>query len=166
MENASKALMMVAGVLIGLMIISLAVYLFTTFGSASAEVHENVRMNKVNEFNSQFTKYAGKEDITIYDVITVANAATENNINYDFPTKQSTPPDKNEYYIAVTLEGKGRIEYGTGTATSDISSRYQGYITDDINKINTTNKELPKYKCSVTTSDVTSRVLEIKFTKR
>ena len=33
MENASKALIMAASVLLGVMIISFAVYLFSTFGS-------------------------------------------------------------------------------------------------------------------------------------
>ena len=39
MENASKALIMAAGVLLGVMIISFAVYLFSTFGSYSNDVY-------------------------------------------------------------------------------------------------------------------------------
>ena len=39
MENASKALIMAASVLLGVMIISFAVYLFSTFGSYSNEVY-------------------------------------------------------------------------------------------------------------------------------
>ena len=39
MENASKALLMAAGVLMGILIISLAVFLFVTFGATSAESH-------------------------------------------------------------------------------------------------------------------------------
>ena len=42
MENASKALLMAGGVLIGLLIIALAVYLFTSFGTTSAEVNRNI----------------------------------------------------------------------------------------------------------------------------
>ena len=40
MENASKALLMAAEVLIGLLILSLAVYLFADFGSTSAEINK------------------------------------------------------------------------------------------------------------------------------
>jgi len=36
MENASKALLMAAGVLIGLLVLSLMVYLFASFASTSA----------------------------------------------------------------------------------------------------------------------------------
>ena len=60
MENASKALMMAASVLIGIMIISLAVYLFTTFGASSKQLHEEIETNRLNEFNTQFTLYENK----------------------------------------------------------------------------------------------------------
>ena len=40
MENASKALLMAAGTLIGMLIISLAVYLFTSFGSRADQMEK------------------------------------------------------------------------------------------------------------------------------
>ena len=42
MENASKALLMAGGVLIGILILSLAVYLFITFGAESKEIHAQI----------------------------------------------------------------------------------------------------------------------------
>ena len=42
MENASKALIMAAGVLIGILILSLAVYLFVSFGNTSRELHKQI----------------------------------------------------------------------------------------------------------------------------
>ena len=38
MENASKALLMAAGVLIGMMVLSLMVYLFISFGSSTKAI--------------------------------------------------------------------------------------------------------------------------------
>ena len=87
MENASKALLIAASVLIGLLIISLAVYLFITFGTQSAQMHRQIDENRLGEFNSQFTSYEGKDGLTIYDVITVANLATENNKYYEFKSR-------------------------------------------------------------------------------
>ena len=60
MENASKALLMAAGVLIGVLIISLAVYLMSYFGGVSADIHKRQKANQINQFNSQFTAYEGK----------------------------------------------------------------------------------------------------------
>lgn len=85
MENASKALLMAGGVLIGILILSLAAYLFVDFGSTSAEIHRQNEEKQITEFNSKFTSYEGYKDkdgnwqITIYDIITLAEYAKENN---------------------------------------------------------------------------------------
>ena len=92
---------MAAGVLIGVLILSLAAYLFVYFGSTSQQIHEQNEENQINEFNSKFTSYVGKDNITIYDVITVANLATENNKKYEFELsdedmRRISALDKNE----------------------------------------------------------------------
>lgn len=163
MENASKALLMAAGVLIGILILTLAVYLFVTFGMASAELHEENDANRLNQFNTQFTSYEGKQDITIYNVITVANIATENNIYYDLP-KVSSIITNNKYpdmYVQVTLNGKP-IEGGRGSGKLD----YTSYIKKDTQKINNTTEEnlaLKTYSCKTYISSVTQRVYRVDF---
>ncbi len=104
MENASKALMMAAGVLIGLLILSLGVYLFANFGSASAEAHRRNAENQINQFNAQFTIYDGRNDVTIHDIVTVVNLARSNNDTY-YLTEQTD----NNYYIAVAIGSKKRL---------------------------------------------------------
>lgn len=90
MENASKALLMAAGVLIGVLVLSLAVYLFITFGASAREIRARIDDSQISKFNSNFTIYSGREDITIYDIISLANLAQENNEYYknyaDFET--------------------------------------------------------------------------------
>ncbi|OKZ74172.1 MAG: hypothetical protein BHW00_05485 [Clostridium sp. 26_22] len=83
MENASKALIMAGGVLIGVLIISLAVYLFVSFGQTSAEINSQNAQKQINQFNSQFTSYEGNNQLTAHDLITVTNFAIENNKYYD-----------------------------------------------------------------------------------
>ena len=89
MENASKALLMAGGVLIGVLIISLAVYLFADFGSKSASINAQNFQKQLSAFNSKFTSYQGFKDadgnwqITIYDIITVKGYALENNEKYE-----------------------------------------------------------------------------------
>lgn len=97
MENASKALLMAAGILVGILIITLATYLFMTFGEYSNEVMEDINAKQIAQFNNNFYKYQGREECTIHDVITLANFAKENN-----QTNQVT--DKNsQYYIQVKV---------------------------------------------------------------
>lgn len=88
MENASKALLMAGGVLIGVLIISLAVFLFADFGSTSAEINAKNAQQQITSFNSKFTAYQGYYDgegwkITIYDIVSLAAFAKENNDYYE-----------------------------------------------------------------------------------
>ena len=99
MENASKALIMAAEVLVGVLILSLMVYLFVSFGSSSAQVNEQMDEKKLAEFNSQYDKYKDKEDVTIYDIVSLANLATENNKYYGLD--EST---ESNYYISILLD--------------------------------------------------------------
>lgn len=57
MENASRALIMAAGVLVGVLLLSLAVYLFTIFGNFGSEMTTQMNEKNLSEFNAQFTKY-------------------------------------------------------------------------------------------------------------
>ncbi len=88
MENASKALIMAGGILVGLLIISLAVYLFVDFGKTASDINNQNAEQQVVEFNSRFVKYESNKDkdgnwqTTIYDIISLAGYAKENNEYY------------------------------------------------------------------------------------
>ena len=156
MENASKALLMAGGVLLGVLILSLAVFLFTNFGGTSSRIHDNIEENQIAQFNSQFTKYAGNENVTIHDVVTMANLATENNKYYEFPRRESMPKGKDNY-ITVRLDGT-RIEYGDGDSQSVIEQKYNNLLSAQVAAITETSSELKKYNVQVELSETTKRV--------
>lgn len=137
MENASKALIMAASVLLGMMIIGVATYLFSTFGEYSKNSEQDRTDIQIAQFNSQFTKYNGKKDITIHDIISVANLAIENNTNYGFYA--SNIEKTNSYFINVIING---IIDG-GNVTNPIKS---DKFADYINKYSTYEVEDPKTK--------------------
>lgn len=74
MENASKALIMAGGVLIGMLIISVMIFVFRKAGQLSSEYDTQLSDSELVKFNSQFELYA-KKDNTYFDVITVSNLA-------------------------------------------------------------------------------------------
>lgn len=82
MENASKALIMAAGVLVGILILSLAVFLFLDFGNSSSQIYDKVEANQLTQYNAQYTIYSGRTDVSIYEIISLANLAKENNTFY------------------------------------------------------------------------------------
>ncbi len=165
MENASKALLMAAGVLMGLMIMSLAVYLFASFGGTSGQIHENIEENQLSQFNSQFTSYVGKDNVTIHDVISMANLATQNNQNYEFDRRSTGEVTGNDNYIQVLLNGT-RIEYGFGDdLVNVVEKEYNKLISEDVSEIVQGNDELKKYNVQVEISEVTRRVFRVTCTE-
>lgn len=99
MENASKALLMAAGVLIAIMLVSIATYLFKSASQVTKTYDKTMEVNEMAIFNANFTKYIGavrdeagaevQKYATIYDVISTANFA--NNYNMKNSLDPTTP---------------------------------------------------------------------------
>lgn len=157
MENASKALLMAASVLVGVLLISIGVYLFTVFGNSGAEFADKITQSQISKFNAQFTKYEDNETCRIHDIISVANLAKSNNAEYDADSI-------GVYYIKVEItniskEGKN-LENLTTEKANELLQKYALKDTDD-------GKKEPQYfKCTeVNVNSLTKRVDSIKFEK-
>lgn len=79
MENTTNGLIMAGSVLIGVIVLSLFVYLFSSMGSTAKEFQETVDKTAILKFNESFEKYVGREDITPHEVLTAFNLAKEKN---------------------------------------------------------------------------------------
>lgn len=141
MENASKALLMAASVLIGVIILSLAIYLYVSFGGSVQEMGEQMEEGQLQQFNNKFTSYVDKETLTIYDVVTVANLAKDNNAYYELEG-----PEPNNFYIQVYCDGYGNIE----------DKDLEDMLSEDENN----------YSCTVSYNSNTGRVNKITFNKK
>lgn len=95
MENASKALIMAGGILIGIIILTIATYSFMTFGSTSKEIQKQVDARVISDFNNNFLKYQGMKECTIHDVVSLANFANKNNVDFK---------SGDDYYVSIYLD--------------------------------------------------------------
>ncbi len=86
MENASKALIIAGGVLIAMLIISIAVYLFTTYASLGETYDQKLSATEIQKFNANFTKFDGRENIIIQEIVSLVNFAK----NYSEQTGEAT----------------------------------------------------------------------------
>ncbi len=112
MENASKALIIATTVLLGVMLITFATVLFSSFASYSKDIHEERETNALAEFNNRFTKYyngstgekGDKEPIlvTVHEIVSIANLAKEINIKNELQ-KEMVYSDATSY-IQIDLE--------------------------------------------------------------
>lgn len=124
MENASKALIMAASILLGVMIIAIGVYLFSSYAQYSSSTYKKIEQAQIDQFNSQFLKYYGSEEVTIrsyssdpvsekkeivpilctaHDIISLANLAQKNNQYYEIEN-EVTEGSEASNYIQIKLK--------------------------------------------------------------
>jgi len=165
MENASKALIMAASVLLGIMIISVGVALFTSFSEFSRNTLEKVEESKISEWNNNYLKYYGNVTViengrekitpilvTAHEIISVANHAKQNNINYELENQARY--DENNYYVQVKVDGIYNFEKQT-------ESEQNQFLKDNTL---TVDNQVKYYTCTnVIISKITKRVIYIEF---
>ena len=161
MENAARALTMAAGVLIGIMIISIAVYLFTSLGNTSSEI---------DKFNSQFLKYYGLGTCTAHDIVSIANLAKNSNEYYELEEGSGF-----NYYVNVCV-----IDYidnnGSKKTERNFEKLDEAKYTEFIQNNSTVEengkiKEIKYFTCTeilpfsstISQSNITGRVYQITF---
>lgn len=110
MENASKALIMAGGILVGVIILSIASYLFISFGEKSDNLQKQMNQRVLAEFNSNFLQYQGNNECTIHDIVSLTNFAKKINSDYEFDPLNLRDRN-NPRYTHVYLENKDLTTY-------------------------------------------------------
>lgn len=112
MENATKALLIAAAILIAILIISLGIVVY----NVAAETVQGVNMSdqEVKAFNDKFTRYEG-ENKKGANINALLNEVVQNNLNYaDDENKQITVKvDKPSISVAKdTTTSPGKVPTG------------------------------------------------------
>ena len=162
MENASKALIMAGGILIGILVLTLAIYLFINFSHQAEQTYNQIKENQLNQFNNAFVSLEQTNDggghITIYDVISIAKKAREYNDSNDLI-------DGDENYVKVFLGS-------TLISDRDIDeNEFYTLIEADRGEMSQSNNELPQYEYKNTNNNGVKyneegRVVEVSFKRK
>lgn len=172
MENASRALLMAASILVGVLMLSLVVYLYTIFGDFGSQITARIKQKETDEFNVQFTKYESYKDengkwqntCLASDIITIANLAKDNNNNYDFGTNSLTEKEKaGTLYITVNTMA---INGGDKNFETLSSEEYTNFLKQNTGEEvtqddGTKNYVLKKYICEISIDDSSRRVKKV-----
>lgn len=99
MENASKALLIAGGMLLFIIVLSLAIFIWGRIGKQAAGFYERLEQSDVDEFNEKFTRYEGRgtvkeagkwvKPLKIQDVVSMINSANDNNQTERMPVNVS-----------------------------------------------------------------------------
>jgi len=153
LENASNALLMAAGTLIGVLILTLFAYLYSSFSTEAKRNYETITQSQITEYNAQYNVYEGRKDLSIYEVVSMISKAREHNEKY----KDNSLYDS-DYKVVVSVDGKDE-------------ANVKGNV-NSLTKINTllenasNNQFSQTYKCnSITYHDNSGMVYEVKIVK-
>lgn len=106
MENASRALIMAATVLMALLLLSVFVYVFQVGASVDQTYDEKQVTNQLNLFNSKFDVHQ-REDNNVIEAISIANLAYSINEDVLYDMAKSVEvviKAGNKYFIIPTVE--------------------------------------------------------------
>ena len=104
MENANKALFIAIGVLMGVIILSLGVFLYYSLGGYITSTQEQMENNAISSFNQHFFAFNEREDITIQEIITITNFAKESNRKNGFDGLTINNDGNNDYVTVNVLK--------------------------------------------------------------
>lgn len=157
MDNASKALIMAAEILIGLTVLSIMAFLFVRMSGISANLNKNIGENKILEFNNNFTKFEGRADITADEILTCYNFVQKSNKDNEVENDPNAP-----YYVELYV-GDKKIS-NTNQFLKNNNTKYY-YCNANINPDSSKNKISVKYKDNndIIISKQTSLVTKIVF---
>ena len=131
MSNASQALIMAAGILLGVLILALTVTLFASFGSLSSKYDGAKQLEAVQRYNADFNKYLSR-DLTVHEIKTIYNLAVNKGIK--------TVYMKNNAVLPANKQKVPPIE--------EIVGMYAPTTSDPVNPDGSDNN-VPKYRIEV-----------------
>ena len=77
MDNAVKALLIAATVLVAMVMVSIEVYLYSLYSHQSKEYSATISAVELEKFNSNFDVYIGRDNIKPQEIVTIVNLAKE-----------------------------------------------------------------------------------------
>ena len=126
MENATKALLISAGVIIGVLIVSLFKYMYSRANVLQTRYEINLKTNEKNKINTKFLIYNGREDITAQEILSIANLAKEYQNTQGIVINVSA---KDSYNVSLDIDNIEMIkENSVGTKTDPATGIVTKYI--------------------------------------
>lgn len=165
MENASKALIMAGEILIGVMIISMGVYIFNMFATYSEEKYSRIEEAQIAEFNDRFYKFYGTTlndkgvakpiECTIHDIVSLANFAQKHNLQNDLIEEKVQGNNAYRKIEGVTTTNSLYVQIDLTGESENLELKSNSYLVNlikqnDLKEDDSGKKtETKYYKCTV-----------------
>lgn len=160
MENASNALIIAGGVLIGVLLLSVIVVAFQGASDLAKTYDTSIASSSLQEFNNTFEKFQDT-NVNIHDIITLAHFAKDYNIKNLLEKTDSI-------YITVKCESTAgkKVELQDKTDSELLTFLEDNTFSKLANGQENSEGNIQKYKCTdIKYNENTKTVTEITFEK-
>ena len=130
MENATKALLMAAGFLLGLMILGALILMFNSLSNYQRQNTINTREAQIQEFNEQYETY-DRKNVRGTDIVSILNRVADYNERKSAIGTQGAEIAFQEMKITVEL-GEGKNRCNGHSSDDNLSYKNNLLITGDI----------------------------------
>lgn len=128
MENASQALIIAGTILLAMMVLGVGVYLVSNYSQVGESYEETRIIAEITKFNTNFTKFIGRTDITAQEIITLKNFAKNYDTNNGTNTTVGYPDSSKEDIKFITDNSmkyfkcvEGNISYNSEGRVTEIN---------------------------------------------
>lgn len=133
MENASKALLIAAGILIVILLIALGMRVFNSTGDATAQVDTQSASTSMQTFNAQFNAYKGRiPSSSLRNLIHLVNASNKANPGHQVSIDTSSMTGRGTF---VSGSGYAHVAGNAIDGTSSYNTTFSYDAAGYINKI-------------------------------
>ena len=119
-----------------------------------------IDQTKIDEWNTNYLKYENSKEVTIHNIVSLANNAKQNNVKYELENEKTY--NENSYYVQVDIGKQTNIEKLSEEEKNDLLKE-NSLVADNEVTTNLTYK-VKYYTCAeIKVSSVTKRVIYIRF---
>ncbi len=113
MEDAAKALLMAAGVLFGIMVLSIGVYLYGSFFAPTNAYVTKLDTAELRKYNAPFEVLEDREDITPQEVVSVIEESNQRDLRVqivvDGTNVENYSVEKINEFLTINVGDRNKI---------------------------------------------------------
>lgn len=160
MENATKALLMAAGILIAIVVLSLAIFMYGRVSSYYQTKQRNTSQEQIAAFNNEFTVY-NRDDVSGFEMVSLINKAIDFNQNEVFGasnTENDTAQTQGYTEMQIDVVIRDNFSYygeADGLFDRNKTYTYNGKNSGSRKDLSTKIEEMQKLERKASPSDLT-----------
>ena len=161
MENLTKALLIAAGMLIAIMILSLLVIAYNRISGFYEHQQEILSAEQLDKFNKQFQTYADRENIRGNELISLMNKIIDYNVSQSYQDGTNYEPIKVKITIGNQFVEAFKYETDEGTKLGVQNNYITPVIENTVDNVNNQSNDKKLIEITNTPNDAMQKAQSV-----